>query len=243
MAWQTAAVERPRSPATLRFEDVWLTFAGPHGPVDVLRGVDVTIPLTGITAIVGRSGSGKTSLLRLANRLEVPTRGRVVLDGTDVADLDPLALRRRVGMVFQHPVVFAGTVADNLAVAVPGIDEATGSAALQRCGLDASFWHRTADDLSGGEAQRLCLARTLLTNPEVLLADEPTSALDPDARHRIEELVVGLARTDGIAVLWVTHDHDQVAAVADRVLEVRAGQVRAVPDADRSPDAGEGSAG
>ncbi len=236
-------MERPRSPATLRFEDVWLTFPGPHGAVDVLRGVDATIPLAGITAIVGRSGSGKTSLLRLVNRLEVPTRGRVLLAGTDVADLDPLALRRRVGMVFQHPVVFAGTVADNLAVAVPGVDEATGAAALERCGLDPALWHRTADDLSGGEAQRMCLARTLLTGPEVLLADEPTSALDPDARHRIEELVVGLARTDGIAVLWVTHDHDQVAAVSDRVLEVHAGQVRVVPDTERAREPGEGSAG
>ena len=220
-------MERSPSAATLRFEGVWLTFPGPNGPVDVLRGVDATIPLEGITAVVGRSGSGKTSLLRLANRLEVPTGGRVLLDGTDVADLDPLVLRRRVGMVFQHPVVFAGTVADNLAVAVPGIDETTGAAALRRCGLDPALWHRTADDLSGGEAQRMCLARTLLTNPEVLLADEPTSALDPDARHLIEDLVVGLARTDGIAVLWVTHDHDQVAAVADRVLEVVDGEVHA----------------
>ena len=219
-------MERPLRPGSLRFDEVWLTFDGPRGPIEVLRGVEATIPLEGITAIVGPSGSGKTSLLRLANRLEVPTRGRVLLDDTDLAELDPLALRRRVGMVFQHPVLFAGTVADNLAVAVPGIDEATGVAALQRCGLPADYWHRTADDLSGGEAQRLCLARTLLTGPEVLLADEPTSALDPEARRVIEELVVGLAHTDGIAVLWVTHDHDQVAAVADRVLEVADGKVR-----------------
>lgn len=192
----------------------------------MLDAVELTIPLAGVTALVGPSGSGKTSLLRLVNRLEAPTRGRVLLDGVDVADLDPLVLRRRVGMVFQRPVVFAGTVADNLAVALPGIDEPTGVAALERCGLEGSLWHRTADELSGGQAQRMCLARTLLTDPEVLLADEPTSALDAESRRHIEQLIVGLARTDGIAVLWVSHDAVEVAAMADRVLEVSGGTVR-----------------
>ncbi len=167
--------------------------------------------------LVGPSGSGKTTLLRLCNRLEVPSSGRVLLGGDDVADLDPRRLRRRVGMVFQRPVVFAGTVRDNLAVA--GDDQPDGrfAAVLERVGLDPSFLDRTADDLSGGEAQRVCIARTLLTDPEVLLMDEPTSALDPEHRLVIEARARALADA-GTPVVWVTHDLDQARRLADRTV-------------------------
>ena len=213
----------------LRFEGVHLAFDTPSGPTEVLRGINVTVPLDGITAVVGPSGSGKSSILRLCNRLEVPTSGHITLDGTDLADLDPLALRRRVGMVFQRPVLFAGTVADNLAVAAPGIDTdpAAGAAALARCGLGADLLDRTADQLSGGEAQRMCLARTLCTDPEVVLMDEVTSSLDPAARATIEALATELT-ADGIAVLWVTHDHDQARRIAQRTVVVDDGVVVAV---------------
>jgi len=214
---------------TLRFDGVHLGFATPTGSVEVLHGIDLAVPLDGITAVVGPSGSGKSSLLRLCNRLEVPTAGSVTLDGTDLADLDPLALRRRVGMVFQRPVLFAGTVADNLAVAAPGInaDPVAGAAALARCGLDDQLLKRTADQLSGGEAQRMCLARTLLTDPEVVLMDEVTSSLDPAARTTIEDLARTLA-ADGIAVLWVTHDHDQARRLASRTVVLDDGVVVAI---------------
>jgi ABC-type transport system involved in cytochrome c biogenesis ATPase subunit len=138
--------------------------------------------------------------------LEVPTEGTVRFRGDDLAALDPLALRRRVGMVFQRPTLFPGTVADNLAVAEPAIGEDAAADALHRAGLDRSFLTRTADDLSGGEAQRACLARTLVTEPEVLLMDEPTSALDADSTHVLEH-VSGVDLADGgVPVLWVTHD-------------------------------------
>ena len=214
---------------TLRFDGVHLGFTTPSGPIEVLRGINVTVPLHGITAVVGPSGSGKSSLLRLCNRLEVPTAGSVTLDGTDLADLDPLALRRRVGMVFQRPVLFGGTVADNLAVAAPGIDTdpVAGAAALARCGLGAHLLDRTADQLSGGEAQRMCLARTLLTDPEVVLMDEVTSSLDPDSRATIEDLARTLA-DGGIAVLWVTHDHDQARRLATRTVVIDNGVVVAI---------------
>lgn len=183
----------------------------------ILRHVDLALPLTGVTAIVGPSGSGKSSLLRLCNRLDAPTSGRVLLDGVDLAGTDVLALRRRVGMVFQRPTPFAGTVRDNCAVALPDGDDATFAAALARCGLDPAFLDRSADDLSGGEAQRACLARTLLTGPEVLLADEVTSALDADNRDRIEALIRASADS-GVAVLWVTHDLGQARRLADRTV-------------------------
>lgn len=202
------------------FEGVRLEVDG----TTVLDGVDARIPAEGLTAIVGPSGSGKSTLLRLCNRLEVPTRGRVRFRGDDLADLDPLRLRRRVGMVFQRPTLFPGTVADNLAVAEPGIGEDAAADALHRAGLDGSFLTRTADDLSGGEAQRACLARTLVTRPEVLLMDEPTSALDEENTRVLEHLGVDLA-DGGVPVLWVTHDPHQVDRIADRRLRMERGRV------------------
>jgi putative ABC transport system ATP-binding protein len=148
-----------------------------------------------------------------------------------VADLDPLALRRRVGMVFQRPAPFPGTVRDNLLVADPDADPDTLVAALGGAGLDGRFLDRSADDLSGGEAQRMCLARTLVTHPEALLMDEPTSALDPDARRRLERTARALA-DDGRPLVWVTHDLDQCRRLADEVVVIIAGRVAS--DADRA---------
>lgn len=190
----------------------------------ILDDVSVVLACEGVTAVAGPSGAGKSTLLRLCNRLEVATAGRVLLDGDDVADLDPLVLRRRVGMVFQQPVVFAGTVRENLLVARPRADDAALAATMGRAGLDATFLDRRADDLSGGEAQRSCIARALLTDPEVLLMDEPTSALDVDARQTIEHLARDLA-DQGIPVVWVTHDLDQAERLADRTIVMVAGRI------------------
>jgi putative ABC transport system ATP-binding protein len=194
----------------------------PDGPV--LVDIDLTLPPDGITVVVGPSGSGKSTLLRLCNRLEVPTRGRVLFRGVDLATLDPLAHRRRVGMVFQQPTPFGGTVRDNLLVAAPGADEATMLDVLARAQLGADFLDRRAGELSGGESQRACLARALIVGPEVLLMDEPTSALDETATRALEGLARGLA-AGGVSVLWVTHDLDQARRLADRVLTLHAGGV------------------
>jgi putative ABC transport system ATP-binding protein len=120
-------------------------------------------------------------------------------------------------MVFQRPVPFAGTVRDNLRVAQADIDETTAARVLGRVGLAASILDRPADVLSGGESQRMCLARSLLTEPEVVLMDEPTSSLDPESRTTIEELVRSLADS-GTPFVWVTHDLAQIGRVADRTV-------------------------
>jgi len=177
-----------------------------------------------VTVVAGPSGAGKSTLLRLCNRLEVPTAGRVRFRGDDVAGLDPLHLRRRVGMVFQRPTPFAGTVRDNLLVAEPGLSETGAAAALERAELDTGFLDRPAHELSGGEAQRLCLARTLVTGPEVLLMDEPTSALDPQATAALEHLGRSCA-DDDVPVVWVTHDLDQMRRLADRVMVLVDGRI------------------
>jgi putative ABC transport system ATP-binding protein len=174
--------------------------------------------------LVGPSGAGKSTLLRLCNRLDVPTSGRVLFRGDDVAGLDPLALRRRVGMVFQRPTPFPGTVMENLRVAEPdlGVDDAV--AVLERVRLEPDLLDRPATELSGGEAQRVCLARTLVTQPKVVLMDEPTSSVDRAARLALESLARELVH-DGVSVLWVTHDLDQMRRVADQVVVVIAGRI------------------
>lgn len=187
----------------------------------VLCDIDTSVPEGGITAVVGPSGAGKSTLLRTCNRLEVPTRGRVWFRGDDVAALDPLRLRRRVGMVFQTPTLFPGTVRDNLAVAADGDDECY-TAALRAAALDGALLDRAGDSLSAGEAQRACLARTLVTRPEVLLLDEPTAALDARPKLAFERLAAELA-AGGLPVLWATHDLDQLDRVANRVLALVGG--------------------
>jgi putative ABC transport system ATP-binding protein len=182
--------------------------------------------------VVGPSGAGKTMLLRLLDRLEVPTAGEVRYRGRPLDELDPLALRREVGMVFQRPAPFPGTVRDNLLVADPGAGDDGLRAALRNAGLDARFLDRSADELSGGEAQRMCLARTLVTQPRALLMDEPTSALDPDARRRLETTARRLA-DDGRMLVWVTHDLDQCSRLADAVVVMIAGRVACGEDRER----------
>ncbi len=188
------------------------------------RGASCVVPATGVTTLVGPSGSGKSTLLRCCNRLEVPASGRVRFRGDDVAELDVLALRRRVAMVFQKPTPFPGTCRDNLLVAEPGLDDARATELLERTRLGPEFLDRDATRLSGGEAQRLCLARSLAVGPEAVLMDEVTSSLDPPARLALEELAVSLAR-DGVPVVWVSHDLQQVRRIADTVIVVVAGHV------------------
>ena len=196
------------------------------GPEDARRldGLNAELPDGGLTVIAGPSGSGKSTLLRLCNRLEVPSHGVVRHRGTDVTQRDPLELRREIGMVFQRPVTFAGTVLDNLREADRACDEARGAELLERAGLDASFLARDAGELSGGEAQRACLARSLATNPRVLLMDEPTSSLDGKATEVLERLARQLVE-DGTPVVWVTHSEEQMRRLADHVVLIDDGRV------------------
>jgi putative ABC transport system ATP-binding protein len=188
----------------------------------VLDEVTALVPAAGITVVSGPSGAGKTTLLRLCNRLEIPDAGRVWYRGQPLDDLDPLVLRRRVGMVFQRPVPFPGSVADNLAVALPHASAGEMSATLERVALDPGLLGQEARTLSGGELQRMCLARTLVTQPETLLLDEPTSALDARPKRVFENTARALA-DQGITIVWVTHDDAQAGRVADRIFLLRDG--------------------
>jgi putative ABC transport system ATP-binding protein len=192
--------------------------------VELLSGVDLAVCRGAIAVVAGPSGSGKSTLLRVANRLEMPSAGTVRLDGVDASSIDPRELRRRVGMVFQRPVLFAGTVRDNLHVADGGADDVELAELLAQVGLSASFLDRVGDDLSGGEAQRVCIARALLTRPEVLLMDEPTSSLDPESRRGIEALAGELAAA-GLGLVWVSHDLPQVRRLQGPIVVLVAGRI------------------
>jgi putative ABC transport system ATP-binding protein len=181
-------------------------------------GFSAAIPAVGLTAMVGPSGVGKTTLLRLLNRLDDPDEGEVLLEGRDVRSYDVIALRRRVQYVSQVPVTFPGTVAENVGAGNVG-GEVDVDALLRRVGLDPSLAGRAADRLSVGEAQRMCLARALALAPECLLLDEPTSALDEGSKGGVEALVRSLA-DGGLTVVMVTHDRRQAEELADRTLVV-----------------------
>jgi ABC-type multidrug transport system fused ATPase/permease subunit len=183
-----------------------------------------------VTALVGPSGAGKTTLLRCLNRLEEPTEGRVLLDGEDVRRIDPRRLRRRVGMVFQTPVLFEGDVRANLAYGLAAADDQRLAEALEAARLEPSFLDRDARRLSVGEGQRVTIARALVRDPEALLLDEPTSALDRDAAGGVEHLVRRLAEERGLTVVLVTHDLEQAERVADVAVLLAGGRVALAGD-------------
>jgi ABC-type cobalamin/Fe3+-siderophores transport system ATPase subunit len=190
----------------------------------VLRDVSFTAPKHEVTVLVAPSGAGKSTLLRCLNRLLVPDAGTVLLDGADVATLEPCALRRRVGLLGQQPVMLPGSVRENLLYALGdgGLPEPRLTDALRDAGLDASFLERPAAELSGGERARVGLARALTRDPELLLLDEPTAALDAAAAAHIATTLTALAAA-GLGVLAATHDRAFATAVADRAIALRDG--------------------
>jgi putative ABC transport system ATP-binding protein len=188
----------------------------------VLDGVSIAIP-SGATAVVGPSGAGKSTLLRLLNRLSDPDAGTVRFHGDDVRELDPLALRRRVGLVPQLPAPVPGSVADNVCFG-PRLhgEDVDPERPLRLAGLDPSFAERDASRLSVGEQQRVMLARALALEPEVLLLDEPTASLDSAATAAVED---ALRNLHGVSLVLVTHDRAQADRLAARTIELEAGRV------------------
>lgn len=195
---------------------------------DIVREVGLDVRSGETLTIVGPSGAGKTTLLRLLNRLDEPTGGTVYLDGADYRTLPPTDLRSRVGMVPQNPALRDGTVHDNVTIGPrlrgEPIDADRVGTLLDRVDLNG-YADRETSDLSGGEAQRVAIARTLLVDPEVLLLDEPTASLDPNAQAEIESLLTDLLADSERTVVVVTHDEAQVDRIADQVIRFVDGQV------------------
>ncbi|XP_028770151.1 ABC transporter I family member 17-like isoform X2 [Neltuma alba] len=197
--------------------------------VPILKGVDLDVPKGVILGVVGPSGSGKSTLLRAFNRLWEPPSGTVFLDNNDICDLDVLSLRRNVGMLFQLPALFEGTVADNVRYGPQLRGKKLTDEEVRRllitADLDASLMSRKGSELSVGQAQRVALARALANSPEVLLLDEPTSALDPISTENIEGALMKLNKNSGMTVIIVSHSIKQIQRIADLVCLVVDGQI------------------
>ena len=195
------------------------------GGTEILAGVEAMVPNGGVTAVVGPSGAGKSTLLRAINRLIEPSSGDVYLDGEPTISLDPLALRRRVGMVFQIPALFGTSVEEAVLYGARLAGRSADAVRLlEAVGLDHSVRWRVPETLSVGQQQRASVARALALKPEALLLDEPTSALDEAARRKIEELVRDLNARLGLTMVYVSHDLAQVERVADRVVLLAGGR-------------------
>ena len=202
-----------------------------HPAVPILQDVSVTVERGGALTLVGPSGSGKSTLLRCLNRLVEPMAGTVRFDGRDIRALDPRELRRRAALVMQTPVLFEGTVRDNLRLRpadTPGdFSDARLEEGLAEMGLDPGVLDRDAATLSGGEKQRVTIARALLRNPQALILDEPTSALDPPNVTRVVETIARLREARGLSLIAVTHQPELVRRLGGGLLYLVEGRVQA----------------
>ncbi|HEY3272354.1 MAG TPA: phosphate ABC transporter ATP-binding protein [Methanocella sp.] len=194
---------------------------------EVLRGVSLKVFRGELITIMGPSGAGKSTLLRLINRLSEADGGSILVDSADIRTFDPRELRRRVGMVFQIPVVFKGSVRDNIAFGKKlwgydvDVDALADEAAIPRDLTDAD-----AANLSVGEKQRVCIARALANKPEALLLDEPTSSLDRAAAAKVESLLLKLQSEHGLTMLWVTHEREQSRRISRHNYILEDGKLR-----------------
>jgi len=198
----------------------------------LVEGLSFDVQESELLALVGESGSGKTTTLRMLNRLIEPSSGSVLIDGRDAGQLPAHVLRRQIGYVFQRVGLFPHlTVAENIAVTPRligwGKDRigARVRELLELVELDSSFGARFPDSLSGGQAQRVGLARALGAAPPFLLLDEPFGALDPLTRDRLQQSLLRLRRELNLTVVLVTHDASEALLLADRILVLRAGRL------------------
>ena len=210
-----------------------------YGDFKALKGINLNIQANEITAFIGPSGCGKSTLLKSLNRMNdlvegCRITGSILLDGEDIyGDMDINLLRKRVGMVFQKPNPFPMSVYDNIAYGprTHGIhSKAQLDDIVEKSLRDAAIWHELKDrlkksalGLSGVQQQRLCIARALAVQPEVLLMDEPTSALDPISTSKIEDLAVELKKD--YTIVMVTHNMQQAARISDKTAFFLMGEV------------------
>lgn len=178
-------------------------------PKAIVNDVSFEFKQGGVYTILGPSGAGKSSFLRLINRLDEPTSGNVKFEGKDYREYSPILLRQRVGYLFQTPIMFPGTVRENLLFANDKLDEAGIDQMLATASVKNGLRDQRDDKLSGGEKQRVALARLLATEPSVILLDEPTSALDPTLTQMVEQVIQKIAREKGLTVIMVSHSPEQ----------------------------------
>ena len=196
--------------------------------VRLVDNVSVEVHCCDVVAIVGPSGAGKSSFLRLLNRLDEPSEGTVFFEGVDYRTIPPRQLRQQIGMVLQQPYLFSGSVAENIRFGPQQRGETISDEQLEQLLQQVAlpgYAGREVSNLSGGEAQRVSVARTLANSPKVLLLDEPTSSLDPGSERDVEELLVKIFREQSLTCLMVTHDMEQAQRMASKAMFMKEGRM------------------
>ncbi|MDX3926051.1 MAG: ATP-binding cassette domain-containing protein [Shinella sp.] len=219
---------------SVRFEKLGKTYHSASGAVRALEDIELKIPAGRVYGIIGRSGAGKSSLLRTINRLESPTAGRVLVDGQDIGRFDEdalVGLRRRIGMIFQHfNLLSAKTVRENVALplVVAGVPKRQIAErvddVLALVGLEDKH-NVYPSRLSGGQKQRVGIARALVHRPEILLCDEATSALDPETTLSILRLLKDINRNLGLTIILITHEMSVIREICENVLVLEQGRI------------------
>lgn len=197
----------------------------------ILENINLEIMQGAITALIGPSGAGKTTLLRLLNRLNDPAGGEIFYRSRQIREYPVQELRRQVGFVFQTPVMFPGSIADNLRRALELAGKPVSNSQntivemLALAELDPTLAERDGSRLSVGQKQRVNIARALMTAPQVLLMDEPTSALDPETADKLMETVRRLGREKNITVVMITHRLSEASRTSDKTIVMEAGKI------------------
>lgn len=200
-----------------------------RGETFILNSISGSIYQGKITALVGPSGAGKTTLLKLCNGLISPTSGEILIENQSITAFEPTSLRRQVGIVLQNTPIIRGSVYDNLFLPLKlqkrNLLKEDAISMLNVVGLDESFLKRDASDLSGGQKQKLAIARTLINRSKILLLDEITSALDPVSKNEIEQLIIKINKTYGVTIVWITHNLQQAKELGDFIWVMMDGQL------------------
>lgn len=189
--------------------------------IHILNQITGSFPKGKITAVVGPSGAGKTTLFRLCNGLKSPTSGDIYIQGKPINHFPPVELRRKVGLALQDATMLPGSIRDNLALprtlkgSTLSDDEAKNT--LEMVGLKDKKLNGNVKDLSGGQRQKLSIARTLVSQPDILLLDEITSSLDSISRRDIEKLIVHTNKTYNTTIIWITHNLNQAKEIGDYI--------------------------
>ncbi|WP_163970275.1 ABC transporter ATP-binding protein [Oceanobacillus halotolerans] len=211
--------------AAIQFKNVSYSVNGDT----ILTDITGSFPKGKITTLVGPSGAGKSTLFKLCNGLKSPDSGEILINGKKIDDYDPVTLRRFVGIALQQATMLSGTVKKNISIPMilqgKQLPEERAKELLTVVGLDESFLSRNIKDLSGGQRQKLSIARTLVNKPEILLLDEITSSLDRVSQQDIEELIVKINKEFSTTIIWITHNLQQALDIGDYTWVMMEGEV------------------
>lgn len=202
----------------------------------IIKDVTGSFPDGKITTIAGPSGAGKSTLLKLCNGLISPSSGDIFVHGRSIQEFEPVELRRTIGIALQNAPMIKGTVFKNLALPLElqnqTLTEQDAISHLQSVGLDESFLHHDAKDLSGGQRQKVSIARTLVNRPNILLLDEITASLDLQSSKEIEQLIEHINKTYGVTMVWITHHLDQAKTIGHYTWVMMEGEVAETGESD-----------